>query len=45
MFKGDDVEVLGKKGPVVKDKITDIIDSNGQSVPFAQPGSKTLLQL
>jgi U32 family peptidase len=40
IFKGDNVEVLGKKGPVVKDKIIDIIDADGQSIPFAQPGSR-----
>jgi putative protease len=40
IFKGNDVEVLGKRGPVVKDKIIDIIDTEGKSVPFAQPGSR-----
>jgi len=40
IFKGDDVEVLGRKGPVVKDKIIDIFDTDGQSLPFAQPGSR-----
>lgn len=45
MFKGTDVEVLGRKGPVVKDKIIDIIDINGQSLPFAQPGSRVTVLL
>ena len=40
IFKGENVEVLGRKGPLVKDKIIDISDSDGQSLPFAQPGSK-----
>ncbi len=45
IFKGDDVEVLGRKGPVVKDKLIDIIDTDGQSVPFAQPGSRVTVLL
>lgn len=45
IFKGDNVEVLGKKGPVVKDKIIDIIDTDGQPVPFAQPGSRVTVLL
>ncbi|MCP4367019.1 MAG: U32 family peptidase [Deltaproteobacteria bacterium] len=40
IFKGDDVEVLGRKGPVVKDKIIDIFNADGLSLPFAQPGSR-----
>jgi len=40
IFKGENVEVLGRKGPVVKDKIIDMSDSDGQSLPFAQPGNK-----
>ena len=39
IFKGDVVEVLSRKGPAIQDKINDIIDQNGQSIPFAQPGS------
>jgi len=45
MFKGNDVEVLGKRGPVVRDKIRDIIDTDGQSLPFAQPGSRVTVLL
>jgi len=45
IFKGDNVEVLGRKGPLNKDKIIDINDTDGQSIPFAQPGSKVTLLL
>ncbi|MBW1820362.1 MAG: U32 family peptidase [Deltaproteobacteria bacterium] len=45
IFKDDDVEVLGRKGPVVKDKIIDIIDTDGESVSFAQPGSMVTVLL
>jgi putative protease len=45
IFKDDDVEVLGRKGPVVKDKIIDITDADGQSMPFAQPGSRVTVLL
>jgi len=40
MFKGDAVEVLRQKGSPAQDTIVDIIDKNGQAVPFAQPGSR-----
>ncbi len=40
IFKGDLVEVLGQKGPPTRDTIKDIIDPEGQSLSFAQPGSK-----
>ena len=40
IFKGESVEILGRKGPVAKDKILDISDTDGQSLPFAQPGNK-----
>jgi putative protease len=39
MFKGDVVEIIGKKGPARCDKINDLLDNTGQSIPFAQPGS------
>jgi putative protease len=45
ILKDDHIEVLGKKGPLVKDKIIDIIDTDGQSVPFAQPGSRVTVRL
>ncbi len=39
IFKGDAISILRKKGPAVSDRIEDIIDGNGKSQPFAQPGS------
>ena len=39
IFKGDSVEIIGKKDPARHDKICEIFDDTGQSVPFAQPGS------
>jgi putative protease len=39
MFKGDVVEIIGKKGPARCDKINDLLGNTGQSIPFAQPGS------
>jgi putative protease len=44
-FKGEVIEVLSRKGPVRQDKIIDILDSHGQSIPFAQPGSKVTILL
>ncbi len=45
VFKGDNVEVLCRKGPSFPDKINDIIDNDGKSVPFAQPGSRVTVAL
>ncbi len=39
IFKEDAVEIIGKKGPARCDTIKDLLDNNGQSIPFAQPGS------
>lgn len=45
IFKGDDVEILTRKGHSRKDKIMQIIDQNGESLSFAQPGSKVSISL
>jgi len=45
VFKGDSVEILTRKGPSRKDEIIQIIDQNGESVSFAQPGSKVTIIL
>ncbi|MBA3017669.1 MAG: U32 family peptidase [Proteobacteria bacterium] len=45
VFKGDAVEVLTIKGPSRKDEIIQIIDQNGESVSFAQPGSRVTIFL
>lgn len=39
IFKHDKISILCKKGPAINDKIKNIIDENGISQPFAQPGS------
>ncbi len=45
IFKGDIVEILTKKGPSRKDKIMQIIDQSGESLSFAQPGSRVTVFL
>lgn len=45
IFTGDLIEILTKKGPVKDDKINAIIDDNGISIPYAQPGSQVTLIL
>jgi putative protease len=45
IFKGDIIKVLRKKGPSRQDKINVILDQDGQSIAFAQPGSKVTIAL
>jgi len=45
VFKGDSVEILTRKGPSREDEIIQIIDQNGESVSFAQPGSRVTIIL
>jgi len=45
IFQGEAIEVLSRKGPSRQDKIIDILDPNGQSIPFAQPNSKVTILL
>jgi len=45
IFKGDVIEVLGRKGPAKQDKINAIFDQDGQSLPFAQPCSNVFVAL
>ncbi len=45
IFKGDVVEILNRKGPSREDKIKQIIDQNGESLSFAQPGSRVTIFL
>jgi len=42
-FKGDTIQILGRKDPVRNDKIHAIFDDRGQSMDFAQPGSKVFV--
>ena len=39
VFKGESVEVLPQKGPSREDVILDMVDSNGERLDYAQPGS------
>jgi hypothetical protein len=39
IFKGDTIQILGRKGPVKKDRVHAIFDDRGQPLAFAQPGS------
>lgn len=45
VFKGDVIEVLGRKGPAKQDKINAILDQDGQSLLFAQPCSNVFVSL
>ncbi|MEE8399713.1 MAG: U32 family peptidase [Desulfobacterales bacterium] len=45
MYAGDPIEILKQKGPVELSSIEDIRDDEGQSIPFAQPGSRVTLTL
>lgn len=45
IFKGDVIEVLRRKGPSRQDKINVILNQDGQSISFAQPGSKVTVAL
>ncbi len=45
IFKGDEIEILKSKGASKKDRIYDIINAEGEKVPFAQPGSLVTLHL
>jgi len=38
IFKGDTIQIIGRKGPVKNDHIHAIFDDRGQSLAFAQPG-------
>ena len=39
IFTGDEIYILHKKGPATSDKIIKIINQDGETQPFAQPGS------
>ncbi len=45
IFKGDTVQILGRKGPVKNDRIHAIFDDHGQSLAFAQPGSMVFVAM
>jgi len=43
--KGDAIEILAKKGPVQTDRILDIVDEEGKSVPFARTNTTVVVTL
>ncbi|MFH1673872.1 MAG: U32 family peptidase [Pseudomonadota bacterium] len=45
IFTGDEIEILTKQGPSRRDTIDDIIDAEGASITFAQPGSEVAIAL
>lgn len=44
-FKGDTIQIFGRLDPVKKDRIHAIFDDRGQSMDFAQPGSKVFVAM
>lgn len=45
IYSHDEIEIIKKKGPNIKDRIVEIKDLNNQPVPFAQPGSSVIIEL
>ncbi|MCF8070297.1 MAG: U32 family peptidase [Desulfobacterales bacterium] len=45
IFTGDEIEIIQPRGPIKKDRIEAIIDSDGNQVPFAQPNSTVTVKL
>jgi putative protease len=45
IFKGDTIQILGRKGPVKNDRIHSIFDDRGQPLAFAQPGSMVFVAM
>jgi putative protease len=45
IYKGDTIQILGRKGPVKNDRIHDILDDRGQPLAFAQPGSMVFVEM
>jgi putative protease len=45
IFKGDTIQILGRKGPVKNDRIHAISDDRGQPLAFAQPGSTVFVEM
>ena len=45
IYKDDDVDIFTRSGPARLDKIKEIVDENGQSINYAQPGSKVTIRL
>lgn len=45
IFNGDTIQILGKKGPSSRNKISAIFDHFGTPLAFAQPGSKVFVEI
>ncbi len=45
IFKGDEVEVMTRRGPVRKDSIREIASQEGEFLPFANPNSRVVITL
>jgi len=45
IFKGEEIEVMTRKGPGALDTIKEIVDQNQNALSFAQPGSRVMLLL
>lgn len=45
IFKGDKIEILARHNRTRRDRIADILDQEGASIPVAQPGSRVTLRL
>jgi putative protease len=45
VLTGDAVEILQKKGPAIQDTVKAILNGNGQSLSFAQPGNRVTIML
>jgi U32 family peptidase len=43
--KGDVIQIVRRKGPVKNDRIHAILDEQGHSLPFAQPGSMVFVTM
>lgn len=44
-YKGDFIEILSRKGPVMQDKIDDIFDESSLPLSHAQPGSHVTIKI
>ena len=45
IFTGDSITVVPRSGPILKDRISGIVDLNGQPQPYAQPGSRVCIDI
>jgi len=43
IYNGDIINIFSRSGPSRQDRIIDILDEGGRSIPFAQPGSRVVV--